>query len=156
MINDFSKDYFFLSNFYNVYVEYEGIVYCSTEAAFQAAKTLDIAEREKIARMSPSDAKRAGRKLKLRSDWEEIKDKVMYDVCYAKFTSNDSFRLAERLFATGDEELIEGNTWHDNYWGNCTCEKCKDIVGRNQLGKTLMKIRDDLRKAKEVYNGNSV
>ena len=95
--------------------------------------------------MSPSDAKKAGRNLKLRSDWEEIKDRVMYDVCRAKFTMNDSLRLADRLLATGDEELVEGNTWHDNYWGDCHCEKCKDIPGRNQLGKTLMKLREKLR-----------
>lgn len=145
MINDFSKDYFFLSNFYNAYLMYEGVIYCSTEAAFQAAKTLDVTERERIARLSPSDAKKAGRKLELRSDWEEVKDKVMYDVCRAKFTMNSSLKLKERLLATGDKELVEGNTWHDNYWGNCTCDKCKDIPGRNQLGKTLMRLRDELR-----------
>ena len=145
MIDNFSEKHFFLSNFYNVYVEYDGMIYCSTEAAFQAAKTMDMAERARIARLSPSDAKRAGRRLQLRPDWESVKDSVMYDVCFAKFTTNDSFRLRERLLETEDEELIEGNTWHDNYWGNCTCDKCKDIPGRNQLGKTLMRIRDELR-----------
>lgn len=145
MIDSFSEKYFFLSNFYNVYVEYDGTIYCSTEAAFQAAKTMDMAERARIASLSPSDAKRAGRRLQLRPDWESVKDKVMYDVCFAKFTTNDSFRLRERLLETEDEELIEGNTWHDNYWGNCTCDKCKNIPGRNQLGKTLMRIRDELR-----------
>jgi ribA/ribD-fused uncharacterized protein len=149
MIDNFSEKYFFLSNFYNIHLMYEDIVYCSTEAAFQAAKTLDRTKREEIARMSPSDAKKAGRRLDLRPDWEEVKDKVMYDVCRAKFTMNDSLHLKERLLATRDEELVEGNTWHDNYWGNCTCEKCKDIPGRNQLGKTLMKLREDLKK--EMY-----
>ena len=143
MISEFTKDNFFLSNFYNVYLEYEGIIYCSTEAAFQAAKTLIPTTRAKIARMSPSDAKKAGRSLALRSDWEDIKDKVMYDVCYAKFSQNE--HLKDRLLATGDEELIEGNTWHDNCWGNCICEKCKDIKGENRLGKILMRIREELR-----------
>lgn len=146
MIDSFTRDYFFLSNFYNVYLEYEGIIYCSTEAAFQAAKSLDISEKMCIARMSPSDAKRAGRKIQLRPDWEEIKDKVMYDVCYEKFTNNDALHLKERLLETGKEELIEGNTWHDNYWGNCTCEKCKNIAGQNKLGKILMEIRKELLK----------
>ena len=146
MIDSFTRDYFFLSNFYNVYLEYEGIIYCSTEAAFQAAKSLDISERMRIARMSPSDAKRAGRKVQLRPDWEEIKDKVMYDVCYEKFTNNDALHLKERLLKTGKEELVEGNTWHDNYWGNCTCEKCKNIAGQNKLGKILMEIRKELLK----------
>lgn len=135
MINNFTKEYFFLSNFYNCYLTYEGIIYCSTEAAFQASKTLDVAERELIARMSPSDAKRAGRKLTLRSDWESVKDKVMYEVCLAKFTQNDSLRLKERLLATGDEELVEGNTWHDNCWGDCDCEKMQEYSGREQTWK---------------------
>ena len=146
MISDFSRGNFFLSNFYNAYLDYEGVVFCSTEAAFQAAKTLDIEERKKIARMSPSESKKAGRKVALRRDWESVKDKVMYDVCLAKFTMNES--LKERLLATGDEELVEGNEWHDNYWGNCTCDNCKDIPGRNQLGKTLMKVRADIREGR--------
>lgn len=146
MISDFSRENFFLSNFYNAYLDYEGVVFCSTEAAFQAAKTLDIEERKKIARMSPSESKKAGRKVALRRDWESVKDKVMYDVCLAKFTMNES--LKERLLATGDEELVEGNEWHDNYWGNCTCDNCKDIPGRNQLGKTLMKVRADIREGR--------
>lgn len=153
MIDNFSEKYFFLSNFYNVYVEYEGTIYCSTEAAFQAAKTTDTTERARIARLSPSDAKRAGRRLQLRPDWEAVKDKVMYDVCLAKFTTNDSFKLRERLLDTGDEELIEGNTWHDNYWGDCTCDKCKEIPGRNQLGKTLMRIRQELRESDSSATG---
>jgi len=130
------------------YLIYEGIIYKSTEAAFQAAKTLDVAERERIAVMTPSQAKKAGRSLQLRPDWEEVKDKVMYDVCRAKFKMNGTLQLEEKLLATGDEELIEGNTWHDNYWGNCTCDKCKDIPGRNQLGKTLMKLREDIREGR--------
>ena len=145
MINDFSEKYFFLSNFYNCYLVYEGVIYCSTEAAFQAAKTHNFEERNRIARLSPSDAKKAGRKLELRPDWEDVKDRVMYDVCLAKFTQNDSLRLKERLLATGDEELVEGNTWHDNCWGDCHCEKCKNVKGENRLGKILMKIREELK-----------
>ena len=145
MINNFIGKNFFLSNLYNAYLVYEGTVFHSTEAAFQASKTLDMSERERIARLSPGESKSEGRKIKLRDDWESVKDEVMYDVCFAKFTMNDSSKLRERLLETGDEELIEGNTWHDNYWGNCSCEKCKDIEGRNQLGKTLMRIRAELR-----------
>lgn len=145
MIKSFTGKYFFLSNFYNACLKYDDDVYCSTEAAFQAAKTLDREQRIEIAKLSPSDAKKAGRHLLLRPDWEDIKDEVMYEVCRAKFTMNDSSRLRERLLATGNEELVEGNTWHDNYWGDCQCEKCKQIKGRNQLGKILMRIREELK-----------
>lgn len=148
MINSFSRENAFLSNFFDTYLIYGGIVYKSAEAAFQAAKTLDVAERERIALMTPSQAKKAGRSLRLRPDWEEVKDKVMYDVCREKFKMGGILQLEEKLLATGDEELIEGNTWHDNYWGNCICNRCKNIPGRNQLGKTLMKLREEIREGR--------
>jgi predicted NAD-dependent protein-ADP-ribosyltransferase YbiA (DUF1768 family) len=53
-------------------------------------------------------------------------------------------KLRAMLLATGNEELIEGNTWHDNTWGDCSCDACKDIEGKNMLGKLLMKVRDEL------------
>lgn len=117
----------------------------STEAAFQAAKSDNKDVRFEFMKMSPASAKKAGRTVALRSDWEDVKDEVMYDVCMSKFRDNDELHLTEKLLATGDAELVEVNTWHDNYWGDCSCEKCKDIKGRNQLGKTLMRIRDELK-----------
>ena len=147
MIDSFSGENAFLSNFCDALTDYEGITYMSSEAAFQAAKTLNITERRRIAKMTPSEAKKAGRNLKLRPDWEEVKDRVMYDVCLAKFGMDRPY-IRRTLLATGDKELVEGNTWHDNYWGNCICDKCKNIPGRNQLGKTLMKLREDIREGR--------
>lgn len=144
MINNFDKDYAFLSNFYDAPIIYEGITYLNSEAAFQAAKTLNLKERQKFSTLNPSQAKKAGRKLDLREDWEEVKNQVMYDICYAKFSSNTHLKLL--LMTTKDEELVEGNWWHDNYWGDCSCDKCKDIIGRNELGRILMQIRDNLKK----------
>lgn len=143
MIGSFSGEYEFLSNFHKVDVEYEGIIYPTTEHAFQAAKTMDMGERKRIAALkTPGESKRAGRRVTLRKDWESVKDGIMYDILVKKFSNED---LKKQLLATGDEELVEGTTWHDNYWGNCTCDKCKNIVGRNQLGKTLMRVRDELK-----------
>lgn len=143
MINSFSGEYDFLSNYYNVDIVYDGVKFHSTEAAFQAAKTEDADMRQKFSQMSPSEAKKTGRGMHLRRGWDSMKDKVMYDVCLIKFTSNET--LKERLLDTGDEELIEGNRWHDNYWGDCGCPDCSDFRGRNKLGKTLMRIRDEIR-----------
>lgn len=150
VINNFKNEYDFLSNFYICNVEYNGILYSSTEAAFQAQKTLENTERKYIATLTPSESKKAcnryglnGFKIKLRSDWEEVKDQAMYEAVKEKFKQNSD--LKERLLNTGDAILIEGNRWHDNYWGNCTCDKCKNITGRNQLGLTLMKVREELR-----------
>jgi predicted NAD-dependent protein-ADP-ribosyltransferase YbiA (DUF1768 family) len=49
-----------------------------------------------------------------------------------------------KLLATGDEELMEGNTWHDNTWGNCVCAKCQNTPGRNMLGMLLMELRQEI------------
>ena len=139
MINCFDKEWAFLSNFYESEIEFEGIVYPTNEHFFQAMKTLDIDERRAIANaLTPGKAKRMGRRVTLRSDWEEVKEEVMFLGLCLKFADD---QLADWLLETGDEELVEGTTWHDNEWGNCTCEKCKNIPGKNKLGKLLMKVR---------------
>lgn len=137
MIGEFKGNYFFLSNFYESPVTYGGILYSNNEAAFQAQKTITKEERREFARLNPSQAKSKGRKVRLRTDWEQVKDTIMYEICLAKFSTNKD--LKERLLATGDEELIEGNTWGDRYWGQV------EGVGKNQLGKILMKVRSELR-----------
>ena len=142
MINSFRKEYFFLSNFYDAPAQYGSVIYPTSEHAFQAAKTLNPMQRIAIKRTStPDQAKYKGRRVELRSDWEEMKDAIMEEIVRSKFSDS---ALAERLKATGDEELVEGNYWHDNYWGNCTCSKCAAIKGQNKLGKILMKIRSEL------------
>ena len=144
MINEFKGKYYFLSNFYETPIVYDGLTYQNNEAAFQAAKTTSYEEREKFTYLIPSEAKRLGRKVALRSDWEEVKDKIMYEICKAKFSQWAN--LKHLLLETGDTYLEEGTTgWHDNIWGNCNCEKCKNIPGENRLGKILMKVREELR-----------
>jgi ribA/ribD-fused uncharacterized protein len=144
MINEFRGEYFFLSNFYSKPITYRGITYMNNEAAFQAQKTLNPIEKMAFSKFDPSKAKRQGRRVSLRKDWEEIKDDIMYEICKAKFSQNEDLR--DKLLATGNEYLEEGTTgWHDNYWGNCSCEKCKNIKGKNILGKILMRVREELR-----------
>ena len=141
MIDFFDGEYAFLSNFYNASCIFEGKLYPTVEHAFQAAKSLDHAEREWIAAAgSPGLAKRLGRRINLRPDWEKVKFNVMEECLRSKFADPV---LKQKLLATGDEELVEGNYWHDNTYGNCSCEKCKDIVGRNMLGNILMKLRTE-------------
>ena len=141
MIDFFDGEYAFLSNFYNASCIFEGKLYPTVEHAFQAAKSLDHAERDWIAAAgSPGLAKRLGRRINLRPDWEKVKFNVMEECLRSKFA--DSV-LKQKLLATGDEELVEGNYWHDNTYGNCSCEKCKNIVGRNMLGNILMKLRTE-------------
>lgn len=145
MINKFAGDYAFLSNFYKLTwpIHWRGINYPTVEHFFQAMKTCDFNERLMIANcQAPNEAKRLGRKVKLRKNWPDIKDIVMEMGVLLKFTMN--MDIADKLISTGNTPLVEGNYWHDNYWGNCMCPKCVDVVGMNHLGVTLVIVREKL------------
>lgn len=135
MINEFRGKYYFLSNFYETPVTWNGLTYLNNEAAFQSAKT--FSDRECFTNLDPSSAKKLGRKVQLRSDWENVKDDVMYEICKAKFSQNTE--LKKRLLSTGNEHLEEGNTWGDKIW------RTVNGIGENRLGKILMRIREELR-----------
>ena len=129
MIHGFDNKYSFLSNFYACSIDFDGLaLYPTAEHAFQAAKSLDTKIREWIASApTPDEAKRRGRSIKLRSDWEEVKDEVMLFIVREKFKNED---MRARLLTTigeGYDGFCEDNWWHDNYWGDCQCEKCKNI-----------------------------
>ena len=94
-------------------------------------------QRKNFLGLDPSSAKRKGRRVKLRNDWEEVKDQIMYEIVLNKFSQNEELR--KKLIATGDEYLEEGNTWYDTYWGVCNGK------GKNKLGKILMQVREELR-----------
>ena len=138
-IDNFRGKYFFLSNFYEAPVTYDGITYRNNEAAFQAQKTLDRRLRLRFADLDPSEAKRLGRQVKLRPDWEDVKVDLMLQIVRAKFKQNED--LAERLLETGDKHLIEGNNWGDTFWGKVNGH------GENLLGQILMKVRKEISRS---------
>lgn len=106
------------------------------EWRYQASKTLDEDERAWIlSAISAGEAKRRGRKITLRDDWEEIKEDVMLELLREKFSDPE---LADMLTATYPLELVEGNNWSDTYWG------VYRGIGQNRLGILLMQIRDEL------------
>lgn len=140
MIDSFRNEYYFLSNFYNSHVEYNGLVYTNNEAAFQAQKCPERAR--EFTGLAPNDAKRLGRQVKLRPDWEEVKLDIMTDIVRSKFNRRQHPVLCRRLLETGDEELVEGNYWNDYYWGVCKGH------GENHLGKILMQVREELKENK--------
>lgn len=145
VIDRFTGKYYFLSNFYTCLMEYDGIQYCNSEAAFQAQKCQNRATRiKKYSTLNPSLAKKEGRKDKLPDNWDIRTTEIMHDVLMAKFSDE---KLKKMLLETGDALLVEGNNWHDNNWGDCSCPKCKGIEGQNRLGKMLMQVRDELREA---------
>lgn len=131
----------FLSNYFpsTIIGKDDGIEYPTVEHYFQAHKTMDLEDRQKIAAAhTPGMAKRAGRAIDLRPDWEKVKDQIMWDALLLKFQDPV---LKQKLINTKNAQLIEGNNWHDNYWGDCTCEKCANKVGYNHLGGLLMTVR---------------
>lgn len=146
MIKEFRGKYFFLSNFYEAPVTWQGITYDNNESAFQSAKVFDEKIRKSFAHLAPSMAKRKGRHVLLRHDWEKVKDDIMFEICLAKFSQNEN--LKQKLLDTGNEYLEEGNTWGDTYWGTVNGK------GKNKLGKTLMKVRECLKGDDKSENNN--
>lgn len=131
MISEFNNEYDFLSNFYPAKFEYSGIEFKTVEHFYQAMKSLNPVEMYEIIRVeTPMQAKKLGRKVKVRPDWEDVKINIMRIALDKKF---DIPELRLKLLLTGDEELVEGNYWHDKIWGKCTCEECGG-QGRNLLG----------------------
>jgi ribA/ribD-fused uncharacterized protein len=139
----FEDDNFFLSNFFAM-PQRLVLGTPTVEHFYQSCKTIDPAQRGAVlAAHSPGQAKRRGRQVTLRADWEDVKDITMRIALLDKFAPGT--RMAAKLDSTGGSILIEGNHWHDNYWGNCNCQECADIPGLNKLGAQLMRIRQDNR-----------
>lgn len=137
----FKGPYWFLSNFYPATFVWDDITWPHSEAAYQAAKTLDRSHRLLFAQMTnPGTSKREGRLVKCRPDWLEVRDRIMLEVVLAKFKQNP--KLRRQLIATGDAYLEEGNHHKDNYWGTCPPGSSN---GENMLGHILMAVRDKLR-----------
>jgi len=137
MIDEFDGEYWFLSNFSISLVEFEGLKYPTVEHAYQAAKTKEPKVREIFSTLGPpSLAKKLGRNIIMRSDFEYKKKDIMLQLLRNKFSDEN---LARRLLATGDQELVEGNSWYDVFWGKCNGE------GTNWLGILLMEVRDELK-----------
>lgn len=138
MINSFTGEYRWLSNFHVCKITVWGREYGSTEHAYQAAKAItEMAEQNVRLCDTPGQAKKMGQKITCRPDWEQVKEHKMLDCLRAKFTPGS--RLAKKLLATGDKQLVEGNKWGDEYWGVCKGK------GKNRLGHLLMLIRSELR-----------
>ena len=153
MIEKFEGRWRFLSNFYECEIEHQGIIYKSVEAFYVAMKCNNeqmlqgrhytIGDfREMIARLpSPGMVKKIGQQMQVRKDWSEKKLEFMNWAVREKFKNE---QLKELLLSTEDMPLIEGNVWHDNFYGQCSCIKCKN-KGNNHLGKILMKVRDEVK-----------
>lgn len=145
IIDTFRLGYNWLSNFYKAPIIVDGITYPTIEHAFQGAKTDDIEDKTRIAaNANPVIAKRLGKRVQLRENWNEMRLGIMRELIDLKFQDR---MLADKLIATGDAILIEGNRWHDNYWGACSCAGCSTKTHQNQLGLLLMEKREQLEQS---------
>lgn len=137
MISVFNGSYRWLSNFHlcNIFDVY-GQCWPSAENLYQALKCAHLDDRSRFVGLTPGQAKRLGRDVELRKDWDDIKLAVMLDVVTSKFVQNAD--LAQLLVATGDKHIEEGNRWGDCFWGVC------NGVGENHLGKIIMQVRSKL------------
>lgn len=132
----FRDSYAFLSNFQPVSLHYNDVFYTSAEHAYQASKSLNRVDRERIAALETAAmAKQAGRHLwPIRPDWNVAKLFVMEDIIRLKFNLQHP-ELRRKLAETNPHDIVEDNHWGDRYWGKC------DGIGENHLGQILMRVR---------------
>lgn len=135
-VKGFFSQYRWLSNFEPCHIEFRGVMFHSSEAAYQSAKSGDPEDQKKFISITANDSRNLGQTVKTVEGWDEIKFHVMEEVLNSKFYKNSYLR--DRLIATGSKYLEETNYWDDKFWGVC------DGVGANYLGRLLMKVRRQL------------
>jgi len=139
-IRSFRGKHAFLSNFYTCNVTIGKETYQTTEHYYQSQKATSDAVRKAIGFASSAKvAKKMGRNIICRKDWDDVKDAVMLEALRAKFSIPE---LAKMLVETGNAIIEESNSYGDRYWG-IDSDTGK---GQNKLGKMLMRIRDEIRR----------
>lgn len=145
VITSFRGSHRFLSNFYPSPINAMGSEFPTAEHLYQWCKVADVETANKIlVAESPTEAKRLGKIGRSVINWHSLRLIVMTNVVSAKFAQNP--KLADKLLNTGDDTLIEGNTWGDTFWGQCPLG-----VGENNLGRILMEVRNELKEQRDVH-----
>lgn len=132
-IKEFQGEFRWLSNFWPTQVIWEGLVFPTTENAYQASKCNSLATMKLFTDCTPGKAKALAKQIKIRDNFHSEKLDIMWELNWQKYQYPE---LKRKLLATGTCEIIEGNTWGDTFWGIC------DGKGENHLGKILMDIRE--------------
>jgi hypothetical protein len=128
----FRGKYLGLSNMYECEcVMEDGKVYKSSESVFQMLKCENKEDMKKFIGLNGWEAKKLGRRVRLRSDWLEVRDDCMRIALRSKF-----YDKALKWLKGIEEDIVEDNHWGDRYWGRC------NGVGENKLGILLMELRD--------------
>lgn len=150
LINEFRGEYGIFSNFHRASIMHAGLQFPSSEHFFQCYKHNDKVDLfYKIKGHPFKGLKALARSKPCRPDWDQVRDSVMRQALLYKFTQHSN--LAKNLLATDGTILVEGNYWHDNYWGDCMCQNSSGKhpeclrPGKNRLGFLLMYIRETLK-----------
>lgn len=144
VIDRFEGEHAFLSNFHAAPVKFRTFTFPTSEHAFVFAKNPKQWDPAWL-KLTPGQVKRKGRKVKLIPQWDDLKIGIMHEIVSAKFW--DDIDLSDALLATGTATLIEGNNWHDTFWGVCdgACRSGPHSpTGDNELGCILMAVRAEL------------
>ena len=136
-ITEFRGEFSWLSNFFPIKIEYDGLVYPSVEHAYQAGKLINIEDRKLFLVMSAGQAKRLWRNYQSYNLTEEFRLNLMYQLLSIKFNQEPFKSL---LIATNNCNIIEGNYWGRHVFGYCL----KTNQGKNHLGQMIMNIREKL------------
>lgn len=142
IIDRFAGEHAFLSNFHPSPLRHDDRWWPTVEHAYQAAKTASQLEKKRIqGAASPGQAKRLGQRVELVPHWDTLRFIIMHELLVAKFRQHLDLRA--ELHATRPAHLVEGNTWHDQVWGDCRCVRpwCAE-PGENWLGRLLLVVRD--------------
>lgn len=145
------------SNWYPCIFEYDGFKWSSSEQCFMALKAKYFGDEEIYEAIlacgdNPKEAKKLGRKVKNfdSAKWDEVKEQMMYDACYAKFSQNEDLKkfMLDPMF--DGKHFVEGSPY-DNVWGSGIhwaddfAHDEKAWTGLNLLGKTLDKVKENLK-----------
>jgi len=133
-IKGFKEDYAFLSNMQSCVIQWQGLLFTSTEAAYQASKSKQLSVAKQFQTLNGLEAKKHSKTIYVRKDWNEIRVSIMAQLVFQKFFND--LELRQQLLDTGDRYIEETNNWKDIFWGVC------NGVGENQLGKILMATRE--------------
>jgi predicted NAD-dependent protein-ADP-ribosyltransferase YbiA (DUF1768 family) len=139
-VKEFRDKYSFLSNSYKCSVEWEGILYPSVSHALSATLTEHKKERIKISETKNiSDVKKFTKDFQVTDKWTRNKYQLMYDLVLKKFLTDSMLEF--KLLCTEGAKLVNGNHWHDNINGVCSCRECIGKPSENRLGEILTRVR---------------
>lgn len=141
----YESEYYMFSNFASFAVKYNGLLWATSEHAYQAAKFEDKEVVDLIHKsLSSHDCKKIARvhKEKINPIWDSVKVSVMEDIIRTKISMHPYIR--EKILETGDREIIEDSP-KDSFWG-----RGPDFKGRNELGKVWMKMRSELHSKQQT------